>query len=72
MGVLQAVLDVFSGVATWFAGAFEVIIPMFWAEGAAGEPGTLTFLGVLSLAGLSLSVCFLLIRVISNFLSFRG
>jgi hypothetical protein len=39
---------------------------MFYAEGA------LTFLGVLAVAGLAVSVVFLLMGVVSNFLHFRG
>lgn len=66
MGVLADILEVFSSIATWIASAVESLIPMFWTtEG-------LTFLGVLAVAGLSISVIFLMIGVIQNFLHFRG
>lgn len=64
--VLTAVLAVFTQIANWFSTAIPTVTAMFYAEGA------LTFLGVLATAGLSISVVFLLVGVISNFLSFRG
>lgn len=63
---LSVVLDVFQSVATWFSTAINTVIGMFYAEGA------LTFLGVLAVAGLAVSVVFLLMGVVSNFLHFRG
>lgn len=65
--VLDAVMDVFTGVAEWIVGAVQDLIPMFYSS----ETG-LTFLGVLSVAGLAFSVVFLVMGIISNFLHFRG
>lgn len=65
--VLEAVLAVFTMVAEWIAEAVQSVIPMFYVA----ETG-LTFLGVLAVAGLAISVVFLLIGVIQNFLHFRG
>lgn len=68
MGVLEAILDVFTGIGTWIAEAVTLVVPMFWnAEGS-----TLTFLGVLAVAGLAFAVIFLIIGLIQNFLHFRG
>lgn len=64
--VLDAVLAVFMAIANWFTEAIPVITAFFYAEGA------LTFMGVLAVAGLAVSIVFLLIGVISNFLHFRG
>lgn len=64
--VLSAILEVFSSVGTWLSQAVQSMIPMFYVA----ETG-LTFIGVLAVAGLAISVAFLLISVISNFLSFR-
>lgn len=72
MGVLQAILDTFSGVGDWIVTAIESFVPMFWTAGESGGAGSLTFLGVLAVAGLAISVVFLLISVIQNFLHFRG
>ena len=66
-GVLGAILSVFSGVADWISEAVTALIPMFYDA----ETG-LTFLGVLAVAGLAISVAFLIIGVIQNFLHFRG
>lgn len=64
--VLEAILAVMLDVAEWIASAVLTVIPMFWAE------GSLTFLGVLAVAGLAFSVAFLLIGIIQRFLNFRG
>lgn len=64
--VLDAILSVFTSVGTWIAGAVDQVTPMFYDNGA------LTFLGVLAVAGLAISVVFLIIGVIQNFLHFRG
>ena len=67
MNVLEAILAVFLAVGEWISGAVTALIPMFWVA----ETG-LTFLGVLSVAGLAVSVTFLLIGLIQKFLHFRG
>lgn len=64
--VLGHILEVFSAVGTWIVSATNSLTPMFWTEGG------LTFLGVLAVSGLSLSVAFLLISVIQRFLHFAG
>lgn len=70
--VLNAVLDVFSAIGEWFSDFVPTLFSLFWTPGAAGEPGALTFLGVLAVAGLAFSVVFLVIGLIQNFLHFRG
>lgn len=67
MSVLEAILAVFMAVGEWIGGAVTALIPMFYVA----ETG-LTFLGVLAVAGLAISVTFLLIGLIQNFLHFRG
>lgn len=66
-GVLGAILEVFSSVGDWIATAVTDLIPMFYVADSG-----LTFLGVLAVAGLAISVVFLIIGVIQNFLHFRG
>lgn len=66
MGVLSAILAVFSGIAEWFVEIIPVVISIFYTEGA------LTFMGYLAIIGLAISIIFLLLGVISNFLHFRG
>lgn len=53
--VLTAVLAVFMEIANWFTSAIPVISAFFYADGA------LTFMGVLAVAGLAISVVFLLV-----------
>lgn len=64
--VLTDIFAVFTQTATWLTGAVQNIIPMFY-----GEAG-LTFLGVLAIASLAISVSFLLIGIIQRFLAFRS
>ena len=64
--VLNSILEVFSAVGEWISTAVTSLVPMFYAE------GSLTFVGVLAVAGLAFSVAFLIINLISNFLHFRG
>lgn len=66
-GVLDSIIGVFEGMASWLGEAVTAMTPMFYAS----ETG-LTFLGVLAVAGLAISVAFLILGVISNFLHFRG
>lgn len=70
MGVLQAILAVFTGVGEWFTSAIPALVPMFWTAAESGDGGTLTFLGVLAVAGLSFSVIFLLVGIIQKFMRF--
>lgn len=70
MSILNAILAVFTAVGTWITTAVTNILPMFW-DSTTGE-GSLTFLGVLAVAGLAFSVVFLIIGLIQNFLHFRG
>lgn len=67
MNILQKIMEVFTEVGTWIAGAVNELTPMFYTA----ETG-LTFLGVLAVASLAFSVIFLIIGLIQNFLHFRG
>ena len=53
--ILDAILAVFLAVAEWISTSVGEMVPMFYAE------GSLTFLGVLAVAGLAFSVAFLLL-----------
>lgn len=72
LGVLEVILDVFSAVGTWIGTAVTSLQPMFYTPGQGDAAGSLTFLGVLAVAGLAFSVVFLIIGLIQNFLHFRG
>lgn len=70
--VLSSILDVFDAIGEWFSDFVPTLFSLFWSSGVDGSPGSLTFLGVLAVAGLAFSVVFLVIGMIQKFLHFRG
>lgn len=71
-GVLTAILAVFTAIGEWFSTAFTKLIPIFWTAGSGSESGSLTFMGVLAVCGLGMSVIFLIIGIIQKFMHFAG
>lgn len=67
MDILTAVLAVFTAIGEWIAEAITSLLPIFYNS----ETG-LTLMGVLAVAGLAFSVIFLVMKIIENFLHFRG
>lgn len=65
---LDKFFSLFNDIGVWLRAQLAILISLFW-NAAAGQ---LTFLGVLSLISLGLSVVLLLIKVILNFLHFRS
>lgn len=70
--VLASILDVFTAVGEWFSTFVPTLFSLFWTPAAEGSGGSLTFLGVLAVAGLAVSIVFLVVGLIQNFLHFRG
>lgn len=70
--IISAFTDVFQAMGTWLVSFINSIIPLFWTEGTSGGTGSLTFLGVLAVIGLAISIFFLVMRVIENFLHLRS
>lgn len=69
--IITAMTEVFSAVFSWIMDAITAIIPVFWTAGTSGG-GELTFLGVLAIMALAISIFFLLVGLIQNFLHLRG
>ena len=67
--VISAITSVFTAVFTWIKTAITSVIEVFYTS---GESGGLTFLGVLALIALAISIFFLLMGLIQNFLHLRG
>lgn len=67
MTIIEAILSLFTEISEWLVTTIPSLMSMFYVA----ETG-LTFLGALAVAGLAISVIFLLIGVIQNFLHFRG
>lgn len=72
MDILDVVLKVFSGVGSWLVTMITSMIPIFYTAPTGETPGSLTFMGVLAVAGLAFSVVFLVMGIIQRFLHFRG
>lgn len=62
--VVSAIFAVFSAIGDWFVEFLPTLTAIFWT----GE--ALTFIGVLAILGLGVSVIFLLINVIRRFMNF--
>lgn len=69
--IITALTSVFSAVFDWIVEAIPDVIAVFWTTGTGGT-GELTFLGVLALIALAVSIFFLLLGLIQNFLHLRG
>lgn len=72
MSILTSILLVFSGIGEWIVTTIPKMLNLFWDSTLADGAGGLTLLGVLAVAGLAISVVFLLIGFIQKFLHFRG
>lgn len=67
MSVIESILALFTDISEWLVTTIPSLTSMFY-DAQTG----LTFLGALAVAGLAISVIFLLIGIIQNFLHFRG
>lgn len=72
MDIITSIFGVFSETGKWLTQFIPTLISLFWSEGSGDTPGSLTFLGILAVMGLSISVFFLIMGLIQNFLHFRG
>lgn len=67
MNVISAITGVFTEIGEWIVTTIPNIVEVFYNT----ESG-LTFLGILAVVALGISVFFLLMGLIQNFLHFRG
>lgn len=66
--MINAITEVFTGIGNWIAQYMPTIMEIFYNT----EGQKLTMLGVLAICGLAVSIFFLLMGIIQNFLHFRG
>ena len=66
--IITAITGVFTEIADWITTSIPSITEVFWNS----EGGQLTFLGVLAVVALGISIFFLLMGLVQNFLHFRG
>lgn len=67
MSIVSSITGVFQSIAEWIVSMLPSISKIFYDA----ETG-LTFLGTLSIVGLGISIFFLLMGLIQNFLHLRG
>lgn len=72
MGVIDSITDVFSKMGEWLISFINQVIALFWTPASGETAGSLTFLGVLAVIALAISVFFLIVGLIQNFLHFRS
>lgn len=72
MDIVTAITDVFSAIGTWITTFLNSLVSIFWTAGSGETAGHLTFFGILAIIGLAISVFFLIMGVIQNFLHLRG
>ena len=69
--LIQAIFEVWDNISEWIILHLTGLVDLFWTANGDGG-GSLTFFGVLAVVGLGISVIFLLMRIIQNFLHLRG
>ena len=67
LGVVDEVFSVFTKVGEWISSNLPTFVSLFYNSTTG-----LTFMGVLALCSLGISVCFLLLGIIQSFLKFRS
>lgn len=65
--VVTSITGVFTAMASWITTTIPSVVAVFY-----DEEGGLTFMGTLAVIALSVSVFFLLMGLVQNFLHFRG
>ena len=64
--ILTAIFAVFVQVSQWIVQTLPTFFTLFYVDGA------LTLLGCLSIAGIGIATCFLLLGIIQRFMHFAG
>lgn len=72
IALVDAVTGVFGSIGDWIITFLQSLVKLFWTEGSGDTTGQLTFFGILAIIGLAISVFFLLMRVVENFLHLRS
>lgn len=67
MNIVTAITGVFTSIGAWIVDTIPTVVEVFYNA----ESG-LTFLGTLAVVALGISVFFLIMGLIQNFLHFRG
>lgn len=72
----QAILDVIKtmieGTASAFANVVNALVPIFWTAGVGEAAGSLTFIGVIVLISLSISLLTFIVNWVTRLVKARG
>lgn len=68
--IITAVFGVFTEVAQWLMTSIPTVFALFYTPATGSDPGQLTLLGVLALAGLGINVFLLLLGLVSKWFKF--
>lgn len=67
MGIFGAIAEVWTDVSEWLVGHFTQIQQIFWTTTESGD-GSLTFMGILAVIALGISIFLLVMSIIKSFL----
>lgn len=70
--MIGAITEVWTEVLAVLTTMLASVQNIFYTAGTGDEAGELTFLGILAVITVAISICFLVISVVENFLKFRG
>ena len=65
MNIIDSILSVWTMILEWFGGAFEKLVPIFYAADTG-----LTFIGYLAVGGMAVSAAFLFLGLVQKWLRF--
>lgn len=70
--ILDAITTLIEGVASAFANVVNSLVPIFWSAGAGDVAGSLTFVGVIVLISLSISLLTFIVNWVTRLVKARG
>ena len=70
--MIQAILDVWTAISSWFVDLFPKITTFFYTPGVGDAAGSLTFMGLFAVVMAGVSLVLLVFNLIRSFLPMRG
>lgn len=70
--MVGVITDVWNSVLDWLVSAFNSVQGLFYDAAANSGEGGLTFIGVLAVIGVAISIALLVVSIVQGFLKLRG